>query len=200
MFSWLDLLAAGLIAWKTVGGYLFGFSAACKRLALFLGSALICLFFASNCAIYVRPYVAGVFRMSIEEKVVAASSTQKFYTYLGPWQQIVGLPSGLGLAEFLNSLLSLAVNVTGFCILLVILSAAAHIFNSPNKVRFRVWGGAAGFVLGIVLVSLALAVMPVLALGERGTLFVSAMEESWTARLLAPFVQALAYFMSSFVA
>lgn len=197
MFPWMDFLIAGVVVWEIAAGYIYGIRKACVRICVFVGSGLISLLAASNCATYLRPLLEPVFRASIEEKVVAASTGQ-IDLNLGLWQSLLDIPSGPG-GNYIHNLLSLSINVSGTCFLILVILLVFKLIESKERSGSGWAGALTGFLGGLVTAWTGLAVVPVLALAGSGSLLVSALQGSWLASFFQPIVEKIIRFMALFV-
>lgn len=197
MFPWMDFLIAVVVGWEIAAGYIYGIKKACVRICVFVGAGLISLLAASNCADYLRPLLEPVFRASIEEKVVAASTGQMDLN-LGLWQSLLDIPSGPG-GTYIHKVLNLSLNVSGTCFLILVILLVFKLFESKGRSGSGWAGALAGFLGGLLTTWSGLAVAPVLALAGSGTLLVSALQSSWLANLFQPIVEKIIHFMAFYI-
>lgn len=191
MLPWMDFALAGIILWETISGYVFGLKTAIVRICVMLAAFLVSVPLAPNCTAYLRPVFAQTIKASIAARAAEASSGFGIFINLGPWQGILGIPTAADPGAYINSVLELSLNVISLSFLLIVIIAAFRLMEPKSAREPQAFGAAAGFAEGVITVLVILVLIPVLAVGKQGQLFVSALETSWTAHLFEQAVQVI---------
>ena len=194
---WFDLLLGLIIVWEGIAGFLYGLKSAGLRLGFFAGAFVLSLPFAANSSLYLRPLLEPVFHTSIETKTVAAS-TGAGYDFLGPWQSVVGVTTTTGMDEFLDRLVSLALNVTSFIFLVMVLVTAYRLVEKRRMQGAGSLGVIVGAAGGLLICMVILTVVPILALAEKGTILATALDDSSAAKAFGPLIQGIVSLIASF--
>lgn len=198
MFPWFDFLLLAILAWEAVSGYLFGVKTACIKGLTTVGAMLCALPFATKGSAYIQPTVERVLGPSLEKKVITVSTGQISHLYLGPWQSIIGVPASTD--QYLESVLVLATKITSLTFFVSVFYFSIRIAIRPRKVQVPAKIGVlVGLGTGIIFVLNTLILVPVLVLGERGSVLTAAIEQSWLAQILGTPVQTLVDFIGSYL-